>query len=377
MASKSQYYPGHKKSYKDAIRAYNKIREEEKDPTLTTHLFSAHIFPFKIQDETKLIYPEKKWWFQNSTHGHKYEFSAFQIKPYDADKMKRYTDSFNELLGGEGLLMGMFKDQIDMFSPDEDFLFGSYLVRSYFGDNITVLLIGCKSGLASGITSMSPGNTYIYGVDKKHKKSNMKNVVLINGSTNKGDICDSNVLRSICIQYDEHTTTSPSLCICDVRPDNITTLYSAAWIFMKKSRIDSVLVFRMPDLETWGDSDPLLLVNFIILLVVHHRSVQFFVTPWGKKPRVYLMCRNRKVTNKYDRILFNYTKILKSNKIPLFTSNYFLKQAHHIVDWATIVWKQMTESKEQYSVQLANDLWLKHIMNQHEDSEDSDEKAEE
>ena len=226
---------------------------------------------------------------------HKVEQSQWYRKRYKNDythktqlkklKPPQHHDSYDELHGKDGIL-----SVINNTITTADYLTGLYVVKILKKElestkDLTMFFHGCYATmmLRAIVDELSPK---WYGADIVHGNSLISYANVMD--TKKG--------------LDKHVDEL-QLYISDVSPKPDTLKYSMIFAAMDTAP-DGMSIIRIASEDRWGDEE----IDMLMLANYGWSNVQMLKTPWGSKPRYYLILSKKKVDFKYSHygLLLNY-----------------------------------------------------------------------
>ncbi len=233
----------YKSSYRDFISKYKKTLEKPEDP------FTSHIFYVEppVGD---------KFFTRISMIYHRYTLEIPEVK-------EAHYDSFSEI--------PEWLRTINDIECDADYMTGYYLSKYVMPNKPTVYYCGCaKRVIIEGMNSYQPVDWF--GTD-----INFDGVKSITGSS---DLEDYNVVRSL-----KNNTRRFNVFLCDIYPK--TRVLFASIIL---AQMAPLAIIRLQEIDTD-------VINFLSLCAAKYGHVRIFKTPWGEKPRYYLLLSKPRTFN--------------------------------------------------------------------------------
>lgn len=344
-----------KKTYQDNLR---KLRKEYKPPTIesepTADPFNTNVYDLSDEDVDPInhVFLYRKT-FAAAKHN-------YLIKPPNVDRTPRK----NIFLDVEAILPSLIPN---CNVVDADFLTGYYLVK--FHMNLPYLL----SSFHAGMSKDSFNRGIYYALLKRAKKTNWKMLgcdanpddkykpVTYNGIKLPCDIYNDNTHNSINIQLSEAIDMkSIDLYTCDIVSKSTADVVKQLTLIREFLSDKAYILLRLP--ADWEDLYTSISM-FLLYCVSYYKTVKVIKTPWGAKPRLYLLLQGCK-TNILPAVYMSLNTYVKdyNPNLPLINQSYFnvtdqdsvmmkINKAYELYDISTIIsaddaiqlWSRMVE----------------------------------
>jgi len=350
------------KSYKEHIKAWKKISEPD-ELTSKKIIHNAPAYTEYLVDLSSRLpdYESTKWWY-NKTQGDHYSYEL-EEKLFDhKDEIRK--DTYHEL-------RTIWLKKIYRLSYiTDDFFTGYFLAKlllpntssisslfhfGYTNRHITTGFLHCAKNMKKRVE--------IYGADNYRA-----NTQYLNGITKDGNLLNPNTLKSIRNQI-SGKTDKLTYYICDINPKTNAHLYNSLAIAL--SDVSDTSVIRLPELHNW---DTCIMINFFILVLTQFDTVMLFKTPWGSKPRYYLILSDNDPLNtaemtKYMCFLTALAKNKKLNLYPKYALEEELRKpvTEQSILLATILEinnkiRSLVKINTQTNPAEVNTIWIEKIM---------------
>lgn len=267
-----------------------------------------------ISDESVYPIDNKHMYKKTFAKKHNYKFPVPDVSSFQ--RLDLYSDLYE-------ILPSTFEDNPLV---DEDFLTGYFFAKWFMMPTKQIKSFhaglssdGINRGMFYAFTSSAkPIKWEFFGCDKNIRKDYAKHYV--NGINNKCNLFDINTVRSINLQLSEKTKVL-DIYIGDIRPNNLYEFLCQ--LILVQSYNPKYMIVRLP--TDWKNNFTGM-VNILLYLVAHYNVVKIFKTPWGIKPKWYLILSDSKENSNASKYtsLMKYIEELKQNPtLPLYSNMVF------------------------------------------------------
>jgi hypothetical protein len=296
------------RSYKEVIKKMDIINQqlrEEKQANLHYKSYTVDLSSNELCQISNNIIYKKSF---HKKHQYTISIDDTSITPISIDETKETsfpitftpsTNYYSELLGTNGFLSAILDESVNAKTITDDFLTGYYLAKTYidpqnvFKHRTESFHIGfANRSLVDGILAYikthgkSTALCEQYGTDLKVNPDYTDKY--ITGFSRNADYTNINVVRSIKNQFGEKLSDAQlSYYTCDVYPKTPQQLFSSLLIPLTSLEKTGTSMVRLPNLSALSDYTSI--INILFLVISCFKLVHVFRTPWGIKPRYYLI----------------------------------------------------------------------------------------
>lgn len=338
-----------KESYKDHLRKFRKLMkqkqqlEQQETPHYDSYLFNLSLVLPSV--EPRHLY--KKY----NAHNHEYIADIFT----HADGCV-HKNQFIELLGYNGWLK-----QLNQNVYTSDGLTAYWFIHTFVKNRMSaknVLLVGYHQDVHEALIDQykhSIGGLTFYTVDKKQKGPQQ-----ITALDKSSDISSVDTLNGIRNYMDANIDKAFDIIYIDIANPSLNVLLSEFILGQTELLKNGTMICRVPDVHLWNS-----IPNMIDVLSIFNSafmSIQLFKTPWGEKPKYYLIANGPSTYEK--QTITSIMKFMKLNNpcIHLLSQTYTSNENIRLMaQWETVRQKAISYIEEMFPEEI-NTTWIEKIM---------------